>query len=55
MEKNTIAQQNLRLEQAFSNPVYDILGKAINETAQKYDYGRYDIARLVMTIYDNDY
>lgn len=49
------SRKNLRLEHEFSNPVYDVVGKAISATAKKHDYKKYDVTKLVMAIYDKDY
>lgn len=55
MEKNIENLKNKRLEQEFLNPVYDVIGKAIVATASKYNYNKYDIAKLIMAIYENDF
>lgn len=55
MGQNDKQQKNLRLELELENPVYDVVGKAIMKTAIKHSYGKYDIARLIMAIYDKDY
>ena len=46
-----------RLEQEFSNEIYDVVSEAIRETSVKYNYKDYDIAKLVLAInnYDYDY
>ena len=44
-----------RLEIEFSNPVYDIINDAITYTAKKYNYKEYDLVKLVMMIYNEDY
>lgn len=44
-----------RIEMEFSNPVYDIINDAICYTMKKYHYKEYDLVKLVMIIYENDY
>lgn len=55
MTKETEMRKNMRIEQEFTNPVYDVMGEAISKTAEKHNYGKYDIAKLVMAIYDGDF
>ena len=44
-----------RLEMEFSNEIYDVVAQAIAETAVKYQYKDYDIAKLVLAINNKDY
>ena len=46
---------NTRIKFEFENPVYDIADEAIKYTMQKYHYKKYDLVKLVMMIYNNDY
>ena len=48
-------EKNILLKQEFTNSVYDALGEAISKTAEKHGYQKYDIAKLVMAIYDKDF
>lgn len=50
-----MSEKNLLLKNEFTNAVYDCMGDAIIETAKKHNYGKYDIAKLIMAIYDNDF
>ncbi len=50
-----LKQKNKHLEIEFNNPVYDVIGEAIMKTALKHHFGEYDIAKLVMAVYDKDY
>lgn len=47
--------KDLRLENEFLNPIYNIINEAITYTAKKYNYKEYDLVKLVMMIYDGDY
>ena len=44
-----------RLEIEISNPAYDIIDEAITYTMKKYHYSAYDVVKLVMILYDEDY
>ena len=39
----------------FSNPIYDIIDDAITYTMKKYNYKEYDLVKLVIMIYENNY
>lgn len=39
----------------FENAVYDILGEAIDYTRIKHNYKKYDLVKLIMMLYENDY
>lgn len=47
--------RNSRIESEFLNPAYDIINEAINYTAKKYEYKEYDLVKLVMMIYKENY
>lgn len=47
--------RDTRLEAEMLNPVYDVIGEAINYNIKKYHYKEYDIVKLVMMIYEKDY
>lgn len=53
MTNEDILNQRLKLE--FQNPVYDILDEAIKYTIEKHNYKKYDLVKLIIMIYDNDY
>lgn len=55
MEAAISNYKNVRIEQEFSNPVYNVLNKAISATAKKHKYGKYDIVRLIDALYSWDY
>lgn len=44
-----------RLDIEISNPVYDVIDEAITYTMKKYHYSAYDVVKLVMIIYDQDF
>lgn len=48
-------EKNILLKQEFTNAVYDAIGEGIEKTAEKHSYQKYDIAKLVMAIYDKDF
>ena len=54
MEK-IISEKNMLLRGEFNNAVYDTIGEGILKTAQNHSYKKYDIARLVMALYDSDF
>lgn len=47
--------KDARLEMELSNPAYDLIDDAICYTMRKYHYGEYDLVKLVMIIYEDDY
>ena len=47
--------KDARLEMELSNPAYDLIDEAICYTMKKYHYGQYDLVKLVMIIYEDDY
>ncbi len=47
--------KNIRLKQEFYNSMYDTVSEAIDATAKKYKYKRYDIFKLAATIYSGEY
>ncbi len=55
MEDAVLNYKNLRLEQEFANPVYNVFGKAISATAKKHKYGKFDVVRLIDALYGWDY
>ncbi len=55
MAKEIENRKNIRIDQEFTNPVYDVMGEAISKTAEKHHYGKYDIAKLVMALYEDDF
>lgn len=44
-----------RIGMEFSNPIYDIIDDAITYTMKKYNYKEYDLVKLVIMIYENNY
>ena len=50
-----MSEKNLLLKNEFTNAVYDCMGDAIVATASKHNYGKYDIAKLIMAIYDENF
>lgn len=48
-------EKNALLKREFTNAVYDAIGEGILKTAEKYNYKKYDIAKLVMALYDKDF
>ena len=50
-----MSEKNILLKNEFTNAVYDCIGDGILTTAKKYNYGKYDIAKLVMAIYDQNF
>lgn len=48
-------EKNRLLKQEFNNAVYDAIGEGILKTAERHSYKKYDIAKLVMAIYDRDF
>ena len=54
MDNNKIEKNEL-LKQEFNNDVYNALGEAILETAQNHNYKKYDVAKLIMAIYDKKF
>lgn len=55
MNEKILTDKNIQLKQEFTNAVYDAIGEGIEKTAEKHSYGKYDIAKLVMAIYDKDF
>ncbi|MBR3898276.1 MAG: hypothetical protein IKJ43_03230 [Bacilli bacterium] len=47
--------KDARLEMELENPAYDIVDDAISYTMKKYHYREYDLVKLVMIIYEDDY
>ena len=54
MEK-IISEKNMLLRGEFSNAVYDTIGDGILKTAISHNYKKYDIAKLIMSLYDSDF
>lgn len=54
MEK-MISKKNALLRGEFNNTVYDTIGDGILKTAKNHSYKKYDIAKLIMALYDKDY
>lgn len=52
---NSEQVKDMRIEMELSNPLYDIIGEAIMYTKKKYHYREYDLVKLIMIIYENDY
>ncbi len=48
-------KRDLRLEMEFSNPVYDVIKEAIDYTIKKYNYKEYDVVKLVIMLYNENY
>lgn len=55
MKYTQLEVKNLKLKQEFSNEVYDTVGEAINATMKKHKYKKYDVFKLVSSIYAGDY
>ncbi|MBR2833356.1 MAG: hypothetical protein IKE75_02875 [Bacilli bacterium] len=54
MEK-IVSEKNILLKQEFNNAVYDAIGEGILKTAKNHSYKKYDIAKLIMALYDKDF
>ena len=54
MEK-IISEKNMLLKGELSNTVYDTIGEGIVKTARNHSYKKYDIAKLIMALYDSDF
>ena len=54
MEK-IISEKNILLKNEFNNAVYDAIGDGILKTAKNHSYKKYDIAKLIMALYDKDF
>ncbi|MBR3363105.1 MAG: hypothetical protein IKG40_04180 [Bacilli bacterium] len=54
MEK-IISEKNMLLRGEFNNAVYDTIGDGILKTAKNHQYQKYDIAKLIMALYDKDF
>ncbi len=50
-----MSEKNILLKNEFTNTVYDCMGEAIKETAKKHNYGKYDIAKLIIALYNKNY
>ena len=44
-----------RLKIELENDIYDVINEGIKETIKKYGYKKYDIAKLVMALYQKNY
>ncbi len=51
-EKET---KNFRLKNELLNSIYDVVGKAITTTQNKYHYKKYDVFKLISAIYAGEY
>ena len=47
--------KDMRLQMELSNPAYDIVDKAITHTMKKHNYKEYDLVKLVIMMYKDDY
>lgn len=47
--------KDIRIKQEFSNSLYNNVTKAILKTAVKYDYKKYDVVKLVLALYNEDF
>lgn len=47
--------KNNRLKIEFNNDIYDVVNEAIKATIKKYGYHKYDIAKLVLALYQDKY
>ena len=50
-----MSEKNILLRKEFNNAVYDTIGDGILMTARNYSYKKYDIAKLIMALYDKDF
>ncbi len=47
--------KDIRIKQEFSNSLYNNVTKAILKTAVKYNYKKYDVVKLVLALYNEDF
>lgn len=50
-----LSEKDALIKQEFSNSVYDTVGQGILKTAKKHNYEKYDIAKLIIALYDKDF
>ncbi len=47
--------RNSRIEMEFVNPAYELVDEAIDYTIKKYNYKEYDVVKLVIMLYKENY
>ncbi len=50
-----ISEKNMLLRGELNNDVYDTIGEGIIRTARCHSYKKYDVAKLIMALYDSDF